>query len=228
MSSVDTTAIIGDIHGCLDTFLKLLSKLPDSIEQIYSVGDLIDRGPKSKEVVQECIDRKIKCVKGNHEDMFLSYIHEDYRYDKGIFDMNGGLDTLRSYKSGESGIEVPDEHLEFFLNMPTLIETDDFLLTHAGIPVWMKDEFRSTREDIKDGLMWDRGRKSRELGKLQIHGHTPNEYPRAKLENGKIVAINVDTGCAFERRLTAVLLPSVTFIQVLNTHDRKVVVPSIY
>ena len=220
---MDTTCVIGDIHGCAETFMDLLSRLPDSIEQIYTVGDLIDRGPDSYKVVQACIDRKIKCVKGNHEDMFINYLTKEDRYDRGIFETNGGEATLRSYKDG-----VPDNHLEFFLNMPTLIETNDFILTHAGVAVEIENEFRSTRSDIKDSLMWDRGMKTRTLGKLQIHGHTPNEYPRVKREGDEIVVVNVDTGCAFDRRLTAVLLPSLTFIQVLNMKDKKIKVPSIY
>ena len=213
------TAIIGDVHGCLKEFLELLKKLPADIEQIYTVGDLIDRGPDSDKVVQECIDRGIICVKGNHEDMFIDYIGERGQYDPGIFEMNGGIATLESYSNGDKVVDIPRNHLEFMINMPFYIETDDFILSHAGVASFLEIGFRDNSERSQHKLMWDRTSKAKNLNKLQVYGHTPtNEVSFLKKwntldEKHEIVGVNVDT-CAFHTGiLSAVLIPSLEIIQ---------------
>ena len=230
-------AIIGDIHGCYNTFVKLLDKLPDDIDQIYTVGDLIDRGSKSKEVVQECIDRGIISVRGNHEDMFLDYIRKTGEYDRGVFELNGGDATIRSYTremwDEDSKIQiqiedVPDEHIEYFSNMPYYIETDDFILSHAGVSKFIEDSFRDTRDFTHFRLMWDRDRKSINLGKFQVFGHTPVKYIKVAHSNDKPVHINIDSKCYDNMLLTAVILPDMKMVQVRCIDERPPMVPSIY
>jgi len=71
--------IIGDVHGCYKTLQALLAKiLLNHNEQICFVGDLIDRGPKSKEVVDFVRDRGHLCVKGNHEDMAVKSLNDEF------------------------------------------------------------------------------------------------------------------------------------------------------
>ena len=211
-------AIIGDIHGMHHKFIELLDKLPSDIDQIYTVGDLIDRGSDSKAVVQECIDRGIACCKGNHESMLISYIGERGDYDPGIFEMNGGIATLESYSNGDKLVDIPDSHLEFMINMPYYIETDDFILSHAGVASHIEKTFRDCSERSQRELMWDRTSKAKDLKKIQVFGHTPNrevtflEKWNALDEKHDIVGVNVDT-CAFATgRLSAVLIPSLEII----------------
>lgn len=216
-------AIIGDIHGCHKQLIELLDKLPADIEKIYSVGDLIDRGPESKAVVQECIDREIICVRGNHEDMFLDVITGSKKYGESIFTMNGGDTTLESYQIGEIttkhdfkgtsleivSIDIPDEHFKFMNDMPYFIETDDFIFTHGGVPSWMGEEFRDTDPASENELMWNRGKTNGELGKIQISGHIPVQEPH--LIKG---AANIDTGCFFGNKLSALILPDMEIVCV--------------
>lgn len=217
-------AVIGDIHGMHDKFIELLDKLPKDIEQIYTVGDLIDRGPDSKKVVQECIDRGIICVKGNHEDMFLDALRNERKYDPGIFLMNGGYETLQSYgleiKHGSlASVPMPDDHLEFIINMPYYIETDDFILSHAGVASHIEKTFKDCSTRSQQELMWDRTSKARDLSKFQVYGHTPvKEVEFLKKwnmldEKHDIVGVNIDT-CAFVTgHLSAVIIPSLEIIQ---------------
>jgi len=206
-------AIVGDIHGMYIKLIELLDKLPKNIDQIYTVGDLIDRGPDSKEVVQECIDRGIKCVKGNHEDMMISYIGERGEYDPGIFEMNGGIATLESYSNEDKIVDIPDNHLEFMINMPYYI-----VLSHAGVSTHIEKEFRDCSERSQRELMWDRTSKAKNLGKLQVFGHTPNKEVEfltkwnALNERNDIVGVNVDTAALVTGCLTAVLIPSLEII----------------
>ncbi len=202
-------AVIGDIHGCHKQLLELLNKLPDDIEQVYSTGDLIDRGPDSNKVVQEVIDRGIIAVKGNHEEMCLDYVMDIGEYDKGIFEMNGGDKTLKSYND-----KIPKEHLNFMANMPHYIETDDFIITHAGINTFTKDTFRDGSEHSKRNILWQRENISGNLGKIQVFGHTPQKHIHVIKRGGNVDAINVDTGCVFGYRLSAIILPTMDIITV--------------
>ena len=213
-------AIIGDIHGLHTEMLELLSKLPDDIEQIYTTGDLIDRGPDSKAIIQECIDRKIIAVMGNHEDMFIDCLRSEGRYDSGIFLMNGGDKTLKSYGMEiiHGGIDtslVPDSHLEFMLNMPYFIETDEFVLTHVGITPLHGYTFRDGNSMSKQNAIWNRDNKIADnLEKLQVFGHTPHENVQFIKKNDEIRGVNVDTGGCFKNMLSCILLPSMEIVSV--------------
>lgn len=234
---MNRTAVIGDIHGCIDALQRLLDALPDDIKQIYSVGDLVDRGPDSKGVVQLCMDNNIKAVRGNHEDMFLDFLNGTKEYDESIFEMNGGDKTIRSY-GGESfevpdmygsytissNCQVPDDHMEYLLSMPIFIETDDFILSHAGIhPMRATGEFMVGKWD--DGtdksnmdLMWNRDELA-VMDKIQVIGHTPDHEVQHIKRLDELAAINIDTACGKIEgaKLTAILMPSREIIQVICT-----------
>jgi len=220
-------AIIGDIHGLHAELLELLEKLPADIEQVYTTGDLIDRGPDSKAVIQECIDRGIISVKGNHEDMFIDYIGERGKYNPGIFEMNGGLTTLKSYDNGDKIVDIPDSHLEYMINMPYYIETDDFILSHAGVPIHVEKTFRDCSERSQEMLVWDRSSKAKNLGKFQVFGHTPQQEveflqkwnPIAEKQD--IVGANIDTAGCFNNKLSAIILPTREVISVNKIMPRS-------
>ena len=237
------SVVIGDIHGCYDTFWKLLSKLPDDIDQIYSVGDLVDRGPKSKEVVQLCIDMGIKAVRGNHEDMFMDFHMGIEEYDTNVFMINGGIKTIESYGGivtkqwnpysnvdydfiYETKHSIPEEHIEYFNNMPYFIETDDFILSHAGIhPMRATGEFAVGKWDdgsVKSNtdLMWNREGWAK-MNKIQVFGHTPNMGVQFVKGHGtkELAGINIDTSCGKLpcSSLTALIMPTKETIQVICT-----------
>ena len=214
------TAIIGDIHGCRKTLLALLEKLPADTEEIYAVGDLIDRGPDSFGVIQTCIDRGIKPVRGNHEDMFIDFINGCPVY--GASDMflnNGGDATIKSYRdhSPEGTLEMPLEHATFLEGLPYFIETEDFFLSHAGVSSYYKKlgmDWRDMESEVTVNMLkWNRENIAT-LDKLQVYGHTPVTDVHKVNRNGSTVAINVDTGSVFGYRLSAILVPSLEVIQV--------------
>ena len=89
--------VIGDIHGCLDEFKRLVNKIDWNPEKdrIILLGDYIDRGPDSKGVVDYVLEimelsPRIQCLMGNHEALFLDYLSGD---DRGLFLYNGGRDV---------------------------------------------------------------------------------------------------------------------------------------
>ncbi|MEN6620280.1 MAG: metallophosphoesterase family protein, partial [Smithella sp.] len=115
---------IGDIHGCLDKLQKLINKLPinKELDTLVFIGDYIDRGSFSKEVIDYVINLRsrfnnVVCLSGNHEQMFLNYLAGT---DEIMYLYNGGNATLLSYGISiaasplQRKAAVPASHLNFF------------------------------------------------------------------------------------------------------------------
>ncbi len=219
-------AVIGDIHGCINTLEKLYKKISDFKCKVYSVGDLIDRGNYSKEVVQFCINEKIHPVRGNHEQILLDALYSykkyfnkdtkdrsllDFCYELDVFYINGGYSTQKNYTGTESRAEFYKleeklkklEHLNFFENLPMKIELKNIVITHAGI-------IKGTPEIY---MLWNRNTPSN-IGKFQIFGHTPHSNVMTDYKN----YINIDTGCVYGKKLTSVILnlKSTTIEEILS------------
>jgi serine/threonine protein phosphatase 1 len=123
---------IGDIHGCINNLELLFSKLPVTTkDHLVFLGDYIDRGPSSKEVVEFIIDLQQKypttCLRGNHEDMML-----DYPEDQDVWICSGGYKTWESYGLLDT-LKLPKSHVEFYENLEPIKIIDDYLFVHAGI-----------------------------------------------------------------------------------------------
>lgn len=164
--------VIGDVHGCYDTLVKLLEQLPKDAELCF-VGDLIDRGPKSKEVVDFVKDNGYPCVKGNHEDMLVAAIMDE-GYSPEFWMRNGGWPTLLSFG------RIPDEtYVTWFVNLPDIIQIhDNVFVSHANA---------AAGKDVK----WNRDLNSKFAnGAMNIFGHTP--VRDAVIDD---TLICVDTGC---------------------------------
>lgn len=88
--------VTGDIHGCFDKFMKLLKKIKFSEkDNLYIIGDVIDRGPKPIETLQYIMKQpNIYMTLGNHEDMMLIYLNEPDDFNKRIWFQNGGNITI--------------------------------------------------------------------------------------------------------------------------------------
>lgn len=112
-----TSLIIGDIHGCLSTLQALIAKA-GPVDEIVSVGDLIDRGPDSLGVIQYCIDNNIRVCLGNHEKMAIDALEDwlglDHPYKR--------MGLLSSDWFNNGGSKVFDQ-----LTDPTLKFTDWWL-----------------------------------------------------------------------------------------------------
>ena len=206
--------IIGDIHGCADTFEELLKHIPSDAD-IYTTGDLIDRGPGSKKVIDLCMGRGIKAVMGNHEHMFIDFIERTEIYPKGLFFLNGGRETIKNY--GFKFINVAPHHYDYLKSLPLYIETEDFILSHAGVH-FMKnmEEACDLSKDLEDhSILWNRAGLA-DLGKLQIIGHSPAREVQEMKSGDKLIGINIDTGCysPYFGRLSAISFPEREVIQL--------------
>ncbi|HEY6976090.1 MAG TPA: metallophosphoesterase, partial [Chitinophagaceae bacterium] len=170
-------------------------------DEIYFLGDYIDRGAQSKEVVDfigELKDNnyKIHTLRGNHEQLFMDS-------DKGFNDfenwiMNGGIATLESFQIARFG-ELDDEYKAFFNATKFYFETNDFIFVHAGLNFQVQALFEDTFS-----MLWIRNMKvdKKRVGdKVIIHGHTPTPLKVVKKNLAlihKTGALNIDTGCVMK------------------------------
>lgn len=108
--------VIGDIAGQYDTLMALLSYMPKDA-YVLAVGDLIDRGPKSKEVIEFFMDLdkqgKGTSLFGNHESLMLSDVLDKGWYEPGTWIWNGGGKTLESF-----GYNIPQEVTDWISGLP--------------------------------------------------------------------------------------------------------------
>jgi len=201
---------IGDIHGCKKELELLLERLPlKNSDTILFLGDYIDRGMDSKGVVNTVLDLSKKynviTLMGNHEHMFLDFFYDKNTLEAGAFLFNGGTTTLASYCSDLGNFEFPKNHIDFFNNLKLFYETDDYFFVHAGLPELPLEEIRQNPLAYLEQFLWVREeflKSNYQWSKSIIHGHTP--ILDTTLDNQKI---NLDTGCVYGGKLTAIELP---------------------
>lgn len=209
---------IGDVHGCARSLDALMVELsPGEDDHLVFVGDYIDRGPDSKGVIDLVLELRqdFRCtfLRGNHEALMLDY------FDEGEFEMwrmNGGIETLESYRSDDGKILIPESHDRFVRQTELYYETDDFFFVHAGL----RAEF-SVAENVRRAdervFLWERSHLDAdrlEWEKTVVCGHTPHAEP---VDEEQLILI--DTGCVYHfhprmGKLTAVRLPEREYISV--------------
>ena len=206
---------IGDIHGNIEKLEDLLAKIrPKEKDTLIFLGDYIDRGDSSKEVVEALLQlaRRCNCVflRGNHEQLFLEYL--EHGTGKDMWIDNGGRQTIKSYTGDTRALpgkklvsSIPPEHMDFFTHLRWYFEDDDYIYVHAGV----MPSIEMHRQDCFD-FIWIRGdfiNNPTGLKKKVIFGHTPQFEPVIMPD-----IIGIDTGAGHGRYLTAVKLPEETFI----------------
>ncbi|MGA1874686.1 MAG: metallophosphoesterase family protein [bacterium] len=215
--STERIFAIGDIHGCFDKLCSLMDRIaPDRLKDILIfLGDYIDRGPQSMEVVDYLlhlseIGFKAIFLKGNHEAMLLDYLDNPDDYHRMMYMFNGGYATVESYtlrmKSG-GGFLVPPAHMIFFQSLRLFYETDSHIFVHAGLLPGLP-----LNEQKEKDLLWIRDEfihSSYDFGKIVVFGHTPFQEPLI-LEK----KIGIDTGAVYGNKLSCLELPAGRFHSV--------------
>lgn len=212
--------VIGDIHGCYESLLALIEQFPKD-EEICFVGDLIDRGPMSKQVVDFVKDNNYKCVKGNHEDMMATTIlkNSDYLFMDTWYSHNGGGATIESYKLDpyktiKDNIEESSlaSHAKWMKELPTYLEfpeivNDDgrmLVVSHSCIStIW--DHPKDESFDLY--ALWNRETPKRHKDIFNIFGHTP----QSKRPFVTSFCANVDTGCVYKNYRKHGILSAISY-----------------
>ncbi|MEI3854518.1 MULTISPECIES: metallophosphoesterase family protein [Ensifer] len=192
MAGRQLTFAIGDIHGCLDQLRVLLGEIETYAPagRVIFLGDLIDRGPDSRGVVEFVMAGPSKpgwtwlTLKGNHEEMLWGASSGESDVDWWL--MNGGQETLVSY----NGV-VPGRHLKWIKELPTILVERHRIFVHAGI-----DETLPLEQQGDEIFLWIRRPEDYSgeyFGKHLCHGHTPSAANPRTIGN----RTNVDSGAVF-------------------------------
>ena len=213
---------VGDIHGCLKTFRDLLYnelKLSPN-DHLILLGDIIDRGPDSKGVIDEILKLKeqgirVQVLQGNHEEMMINALLGKDNHDYWL--RCGGKETLDSFSLTHVS-EIPKMYLDFIQFTELYIETSDTIFVHAGLNFHKSDPF----SDI-EAMKWIRKmdvEPSRIGHRTIVHGHVP--APLSLLLKPSKFNINLDAGCVYKEmpRLGNLLAYDVTnkkFFSVSNS-----------
>lgn len=162
--------IIADIVGQLDALERLVARIPED-EEIVLVGDLVDRGPYSAEVIEWAMKTpRVTALMGNHEHMMLDYYTDNEFYENDIWQMNGGHATMLSYDRMFGDTTPPQRHLEWLKALPRykIIGDNECLVTHAPIESYSLDELKADPNNLN--LLWNRY-KPIERNYFQVFGH---------------------------------------------------------
>lgn len=198
------TAAIGDIHGCLDKLERLHKECRRFAGirplRFIFLGDLIDRGPNSRAVVQTIMDMQradpanVIILAGNHED-FLHNIDDPIGIATWL--RNGGDQTLNSYGISDPA-DFPPDRLDFLRGLPSHYDDGVRFFVHAGIRPGVPLD-RQTRHD----LLWIREPflgATDDYGRLIVHGHSPRHDGKPEILPNRV---NLDTAAVYGGPLTA-------------------------
>jgi serine/threonine protein phosphatase 1 len=228
--------IIGDIHGEYQMLLSLVSKLPKDSKLIF-VGDMINRGFESKEVVEFVRKNAFYVVRGNHEEYLLKYGSLFFEHMKGKKDNNSPIwvykaisSTLRSYGIlskdsskiifNKEGIKRLKDDMNWIAKLPLYLELGyrkgynlPVVVTHGSVDkYWLfKDTFP---EYFEYHVLNNRNRPSRNAPIFNIYGHKSN----SEVVIGSNF-VSLDTGCGKKEngKLSAYCLESKEVISVQKT-----------
>lgn len=213
---------IGDIHGRADLLRDLLGQIdrddqarPPAETHLIFVGDLIDRGPASAEVVDlvMAVAEKrpfTRLLMGNHEEVFLRVLDGEVA-SLSFFLRIGGVETLLSYGLTPAQLSspddvalmeavqraVPDRHRRFLAGFDDIVVAGDYAFVHAGIRPGIAID-----EQASSDLRWIRAPFLNHRGTLEhvvVHGHTISEAVEERPHR-----IGIDTGAYYSGKLTAI------------------------
>jgi serine/threonine protein phosphatase 1 len=202
------TIVVGDIHGCYDELVTLLEKAgfgPN--DRVISVGDLITKGPKNREVLELFMsDSRFNSVIGNHDlQLRRRWTGED-------------VELKPAQREAHKELKADkDAYASFFNRLPFTIDLDTHLVVHAGLRPNVELHSQTTGDltklrtlggdrESEDGTPWYHVYHGE---KIVLFGHWPAPEPR----RGK-KAIGLDTGCVYGYNLTAYIIESDEFVTV--------------
>jgi serine/threonine protein phosphatase 1 len=211
---------IGDIHGRLDLFERLIEAIERDNSQRHStrslvilLGDLIDRGPDSAGVLAAARElarrRDVEFIQGNHEEMLL--VSRDKLDAFRSFLKFGGRETILSYGldpdfvrdaeledlHGAAMDAIPQQDFDFIDGFRKMIRLGDYVFVHAGVRpnTPLENQLGHDCRWIREPFLSHNG----EFGGFVVHGHTITEEPAVRTNR-----IGIDTGAYMHGHLTAI------------------------
>jgi Calcineurin-like phosphoesterase len=214
---------IGDIHGRSDLLDELLKRIDTHLEtnpvshsiEVF-LGDYIDRGPASRQVLDQLVARsqtnQTVFLKGNHENLLTRFVTNPPILQ--TWQDLGGLETLMSYGiissinanaatqaqlAAQFDLVLPKAHRRFIDDLKSSFTCGDFFFVHAGVRPGIP-----LAEQREEDLLWIRQDfllYEKDFDKIIVHGHTPVPQPDIRPNR-----INIDTGAYATGQLTCLML----------------------
>jgi len=212
---------VGDVHGRFDLLQDLIARIeadnaarPAADVHVVMLGDLIDRGPQSREIIDYFLKgapgfARWHFIMGNHEEMLLKLIDNPDSSLMPQFLRFGGRETFESYDAPQRVLDTPDlytpdtlpfyvpeEHRAFMRRMEDGILVGDYFFTHAGIRpgVALDDQEQQDLRWIRKGFLDSEA----DHGMIVVHGHTVLDEVEVRPNR-----IGIDTGAYASGKLTA-------------------------
>ena len=210
--------VIPDTHGYLKTLRALLEEQirPSKFDEIYFLGDFIDRGPDSKGLIDYLFHLKddgyrLRMLKGNHEEWCMRAYEEELQLKKSFLGLKkpniqkaewmrfGGKETLKSFKVTNLRY-FPSEYIEWMHQLEYYIELEDYYLVHAGFNFETDSIF-----DDRDAMLWIRDfnvSPEKINHKIIIHGHVPvsHEFIDFTIRKKQYHFIPLDNGVYIKKK----------------------------
>lgn len=215
---------IGDVHGRNDLLNILIEKIladnsgrSSAESEIIFLGDLIDRGPDSAQVIETTMQLKknasaVRFLMGNHEEVYLAAVRGEEKAVR-FFNRIGGRETILSYDITMKeyiGLDmaqltermpslIPQHHIDFVSAFENMITIGDYAFVHAGIKPGV-----ALSEQKPKHLRWIREEFLEEDSpheKVIVYGHTISD--NVVEANNRI---GIDTGAYESGKLTALVL----------------------
>jgi len=193
---------VGDIHGCLPALETLLATVqPQPDDTLVALGDYVDRGPKSREVIERLIQLQRQCrlipLLGNHDQMMLM-VHDGQRELYIDWLLFGGSATMQSYGI-EDAQDLPAAHVDFLRSCRLFHETERHFFVHGNYQAELPLD-----QQPNEAVMWESLKARRPgphiSGKIAIVGHSSQK-------SGEILDLGylkcIDTWCYGNGWLTA-------------------------
>lgn len=178
--------IIPDVHGCAKTLKSLVESFLkiSKDDELFFLGDYIDRGPSGKEVIDYLMDLqsqgyRLHCLKGNHEDYCVQAWEEDHQWHlikpevQRLWERVGAKETFKSF-GVKRPREIPQVYIDWMRGLEYYVELENYILVHAGLNFQAENPFEDTHSMTRvRNFKVDFNKTD---GRRIIHGHIPVDY----------------------------------------------------
>jgi hypothetical protein len=237
--------VIGDVHGCIDELWELFAKVKnyqnnDNDYTMIFLGDLLDRGPYSREVVSivrtltEDFPDQYHCLLGNHEETHV-------RYERHL--RTGGKNPMKKDEAFiNTHLSLRPTDFDWMATLPTAIQWENFIFTHAGViqgrgirqetKGFLRNRFVQKMDDkyspvgswFDENLQkWCHPEGSLHWSEVYneptkiVYGH--ENWPEVNIRSN---SIGIDTGAVYGGKLTAMVINAETKdVSFLSVPARK-------
>ena len=197
---------ISDIHGCDRTFAALLNEVGlTPSDELYLLGDFVDRGPRSKQVLDRIMTMErrgyqIMCLRGNHDQYMINALTKGDKHSRNSWKSAGARSTRNSFVELENPKgAIPQRYVDWLKKLPYYYDLGDYYLVHAGFNFKRKNPLKGKKAMLNIRYYYQRIKRDWLAGRTIVHGHTPmpahlielQADPRRRL----YPVFDIDAGC---------------------------------